>query len=379
MKIGFSLFVTLLFYPFLAFGGRVGHIAEVKMKRSTAAVFLNTRDYADTQKLRVGIPLNIAIDSNTSCPAEITRISGQLAFIKWKDCDKSELITKGLDVTHESFGEKETKPEIKKFEEQDNFTLKLKGGKTTFAIGDDLIIKDDVGTTCHFELFESKGELKLANKDNCDVLLSHEVGDKSESMKTALKKEPEISEKYHLDLITKEENWYSVVSIGLGGANYSSELENTIDQLDIDEAEDTDLHILADLGLYRTLENRKTLLGMTLHASTETKEEDGSNNSVSVDETVLALSVMHFLKGEGNNKKPFIRFDAGYATVESKLDLDTQDIDRTERGVGLLLGGGYVYRGKHSGRRWLFGAHATYRLASEFKTSGINFTFGVLL
>lgn len=169
----------------------------------------------------------------------------------------------------------------------------------------------------------------------------------------------------------KLESWYTYWGLGYANPTYPDEIEDLLDQ--IEDLDDVD-HItvaLDFLGFYWPLQER-TILGGIINAFGD--RYDIAGQELQLTGFTIAFSAMHFLTnriGQGL----FVRGDIG--PTRFALDVEGEDTETTDWGLGGLLGAGYGIP-VSEGTRILLNVNYAFRRVEGENVNTLGITLGGL-
>lgn len=170
------------------------------------------------------------------------------------------------------------------------------------------------------------------------------------------------------------EPWYAYWGIGMARANYPTEVQNAVEELDSFPGVDRTQVASDMLGFYFPAENQKTIYGFVISgAGDRLQDTTNTNIYIQINQYIYGLSAMHFLGNEPGDGL-FVRGDAGFA----RMVVDSPFLTgATEWGNGILLGAGYGWAMSRD-TRLLFSASLSSSRIDGNSYSSTMFTIGGL-
>jgi hypothetical protein len=165
------------------------------------------------------------------------------------------------------------------------------------------------------------------------------------------------------------EDWYWTFGLGYAFSHYPSDVEESIDP--IKEAGASHFPVAYDLGFYWPSIDDHSVVGVSLHGSTNSYTYDDYNN-VSVQQSGVYASYLRFFGSEMGSGF-FLRGDAGLSLLLYNLDGSSATSSNT--GLGLNAGAGYGFKLSEKTRLILLGVYS-YRRVNDGNYTDFTLTIG---
>jgi hypothetical protein len=153
---------------------------------------------------------------------------------------------------------------------------------------------------------------------------------------------------------------------------YPDGLQSVLDEL-ADMPEITHVSIAVDLlGFYFSLSNNQTIVGGIINGAADRYSDD--DHWIQLNSYLIGPSVIHTF-GSEPGKGLFLRADAGLAWISASSS--EGDEESSDKGVGLLVGGGYGFA-VSEGTRLLLNLNYSMRSVEEEEYGMVGISLGGL-
>ena len=219
--------------------------------------------------------------------------------------------------------------------------------------GDVLVYTDEFGQSCQGQVLKSRGAAKVVDISKCEDPKIVQVGAVMTpgEADSALVSPPEAPAQAQFeskrtnprttDLRSENESWYTLWGLGLARPQYPGELQDAVDFLEDLSGVDRSTFAYDFLGFYWPTADHKSMYGVIVNVVSDSFE--GAGGELTLLQYTVAASYQKFF-GTNIGDGWFLRGDAGIAWYHVTLDTSVIDMEESsEKGFGLLFGGGYSF------------------------------------